>query len=197
MTDQTARHASDGSKAQVGLGETDAKASGKYSLEDVPQYSEAEETVTYETDGYGYPTEQYTTEQVFQEQIYMDEPRRVELTVARIDPWSALKLGFLLSIALGIATVVDVVLLWFVLDGMNVFGSVETFLIELNAERFLALMDYVRLPRVVSYATMLGVANVVIFTALSALIALLYNLIAALVGGIRVSLLDEFNFTLF
>lgn len=191
MTDQTARHASDGSKAQVGLGETDAKASGKYSLEDVPQYSEAEETVTYETDGYGYPTEQYTTEQVFQEQIYMDEPRRVELTVARIDPWSALKLGFLVSIALGIATVVAVVLLWFVLDGMNVFGSVETFLIELNAERFLALMDYVRLPRVVSYATMLGVANVVIFTALSALIALLYNLIAALVGGIRVSLMDE------
>ena len=191
MTDQTARHASDGSKAQVGLGETDAKASGKYSLEDVPQYSEAEETVRYETDGYGYPTEQYTTEQVFQEQIYMDEPRRVELTVARIDPWSALKLGFLVSIALGIATVVAVVLLWFVLDGMNVFGSVETFLIELNAERFLALMDYVRLPRVVSYATMLGVANVVIFTALSALIALLYNLIAALVGGIRVSLMDE------
>ena len=191
MTDQTARHASDGSKAQVGLGETGAEASGKYSLEDVPQYSEAEETVTYETDGYGYPTERYTTEQVFQEQIYMDEPRRVELTVARIDPWSALKLGFLVSIALGIATVVAVVLLWFVLDGMNVFGSVETFLIELNAERFLALMDYVRLPRVVSYATMLGVANVVIFTALSALIALLYNLIAALVGGIRVSLMDE------
>ena len=191
MTDQTARHASDGSKAQVGFGETGAEASGKYSLEDVPQYSEAEETVTYETDGYGYPTEQYTTEQVFQEQIYMDEPRRVELTVARIDPWSALKLGFLVSIALGIATVVAVVLLWFVLDGMNVFGSVETFLIELNAERFLALMDYVRLPRVVSYATMLGVANVVIFTALSALIALLYNLIAALVGGIRVSLMDE------
>lgn len=191
MTDQTARHASDGSKAQVDLGETGAEASGKYSLEDVPQYSEAEETVTYETDGYGYPTEQYTTEQVFQEQIYMDEPRRVELTVARIDPWSALKLGFLVSIALGIATVVAVVLLWFVLDGMNVFGSVETFLIELNAERFLALMDYVRLPRVVSYATMLGVANVVIFTALSALIALLYNLIAALVGGIRVSLMDE------
>ena len=138
-----------------------------------------------------YSEAPYTSEQVFEEQIYLDEPRRAELTLARVDAWSAAKIGFLVSIALGIAIVVAVILLWFVLDGMQVFGSVEDFLVELNAERFLSLMEYVRLPRVVSYATILAVANVVIFTALSALVALLYNLIAALVGGVRVSLMDE------
>ena len=122
---------------------------------------------------------------------YVDEPRSVELTIAKIDPWSILKTTFLLSIALGIATVVGVIVVWFVLDGMNVFGTVEDFLIELGAERFLSLLEYVRLPRVISYATIIGVGNIVILTAISTLIALLYNLIATLVGGIKVSLMDE------
>lgn len=122
---------------------------------------------------------------------YVDEPRSVELTIAKIEPWSILKTSFLLSIALGIATVVGVIVVWFVLDGMNVFGTVEDFLIELGAERFLSLLEFVRLPRVISYATIIGVGNIVILTAISTLIALLYNLIATLVGGIKVSLMDE------
>ena len=171
----------------------------------VPNYTGTEQVETGETEteyldteydqtqyvGSQYAEVPFTSEEVFEEQIYMDQPRRAELTVARVDPWSVAKIGFLVSIALGIATVVAAILLWFVLDGMHVFGSVEDFLIELNAERFLSLMEYVRLPRVMSYATILAVANVVILTALSALIALLYNLIAALVGGVRVSLMDE------
>lgn len=124
-------------------------------------------------------------------EVSLDEPRSVELTVARIDPWTVLKNSFLLSIALGIATVIAVIVVWFVLDGMDVFGSIEDFLTELNAEKFLSLLDYARLPRVISYATIIGVANVVIFTALSTLLALLYNLIATLVGGIKLSLMDE------
>ncbi len=122
---------------------------------------------------------------------YLDEPRSVELTVAKIDAWSVLKTSFLLSIVLAVATVVGTIVVWFVLDGMNVFGSIEDFLIELGAERFLTLMDYVRLPRVISYSTIIGVGNIIIFTALATLVALLYNLIATLVGGIKVSLMDE------
>lgn len=122
---------------------------------------------------------------------YLDQPRRADLTIARVDAWSVLKASFLVSIALSIAMVVMVILLWLVLNEMGVFGSIEDFLKELNAERFLNLMEYVRLPRVISYSTILGVANVVVFTAMSALAALLYNLIAALVGGIRISLMDE------
>lgn len=122
---------------------------------------------------------------------YLDEPRSVELTVAKVDAWSVLKTSFLLSIALAVATIVGTIVVWFVLDGMNVFGSIEDFLTELGAERFLTLMDYVRLPRVISYSTIIGVGNIVIFTALATLVALLYNLIATLVGGIKVSLMDE------
>ena len=37
-------------------------------------------------------------------------PRRVRLSISRVDPWSVMKLGFLLSVALGIMTVVETVM---------------------------------------------------------------------------------------
>ena len=136
--------------------------------------------------------EQIVDSEGYEEQVqYLDEPRSVELTIAKVDAWSVLKTSFLLSIALAVASVVGTIVIWFVLDGMNVFGSIEDFLVELGAERFLTLMDYVRLPRVISYSTIIGVGNIVIFTALATLVTLLYNLIATLVGGIKVSLMDE------
>ena len=36
----------------------------------------------------------------------LDAPRQVRLTVARVNPWSVLRLSFLLSVALGVALVV-------------------------------------------------------------------------------------------
>ena len=141
--------------------------------------------------GYEDHAENHHVEYEHQDSHYVDEPRSVELTIAKIDAWPVLKVSFLLSIALGIASVVATIVVWFVLDGMNVFGSVEDFLIDLGADRFLTLLEYVRLPRVISYATIIGVANIVIFTAIATLVSLLYNLVATLVGGIRVSLMDE------
>ena len=47
--------------------------------------------------------------------------RRVKLTGSRIDPWSAMKMSFLISVALGIAGVVMVAVLWMILSGMGVF----------------------------------------------------------------------------
>ncbi|WP_076465622.1 DUF3566 domain-containing protein [Actinomyces mediterranea] len=120
-----------------------------------------------------------------------DAPRRVDLAIARIDAWTVMKVGFLLSVALGIAMVVGTAVLWFMVDGMHVFSKIEEFLTTIGAERFLSLLDYVRLPKVLSYATIAAVANVILMTATATLGAMLYNLVASLVGGIKVSLMDE------
>jgi len=117
--------------------------------------------------------------------------RRVDLAVARIDAWSVMKVSFLLSVALGIATVIAAFVIWTMLDGMHVFSDLEDFLVTLSADRFLSLLDYVRLPRMMSYATIIAVVNVVLLTAISTLGALLYNVVAALVGGVRIALVDE------
>lgn len=122
-------------------------------------------------------------------------PRRVRLTAQRIDPWSVLKISFLVSVALGIAGVVMVALLWTVLSGMNVFSTVSDFFTQVTSGESggpaFDLMDYLGFGRVVSLAAVIGVLNVFLLTALATLTAFLYNICAALVGGAQVTLSDE------
>ncbi|ENO18347.1 DUF3566 domain-containing protein [Schaalia cardiffensis] len=126
-----------------------------------------------------------------QSSVYDDVPRRVDLAIARVDAWTVMKVSFLLSVALGIAMVIGTAVLWFMVDGMHVFSTIEEFLKTIGAQKFTSLLDYLRLPKVLSYATIVAVSNVVLLTATATLGAMLYNVIASLVGGIKVSLMDE------
>ena len=120
-------------------------------------------------------------------------PRKVRLTLSRVDAWSVAKMGFLVSVAIGIAFVVMIGVLWMVLDGMGVFGdlnrTVRTVLGESGSS--FDLMRYVGFSRVLSLATVIGVIDVFLLTALSTLGAFLYNICSALVGGVQVTLTDD------
>lgn len=122
-------------------------------------------------------------------------PRRVRLTLQRIDPWSVMKISFLVSVALGIAGVVMVAVLWTVLSGMNVFSTVNDLIVEITTGETSAtnfdLMNYLGFGRVVSLAVVVGVINVILLTALATLTAFLYNVCTALVGGAQLTLSDE------
>lgn len=121
-------------------------------------------------------------------------PRRVRLAVARIDPWSVMKLAFLLSFALGIMIVVAAAVTWYTLDGLNVFTSVGDVISTLaGAESQIdeRLLAYVELDRIMSVAMMIAVVDVVLLTALSTIGAFLYNIVAALVGGLHLTLTDD------
>ena len=120
-----------------------------------------------------------------------DTPRRVDIAIARVDAWTVMKVSFLLSVAFGIAMVIATAVLWFMVDGMHVFSTIEDFMKTIGGEKFIPFLDYLRLPKVLSYATIAGVANVVLLTAISTLSAMLYNVIASLVGGVKISLMDE------
>lgn len=120
--------------------------------------------------------------------------RRVRLTVSRIDPWSTMKLSFLLSVALGIALVVMAFVLWTVLNGMGVFDQINNIAANLfpvdDGEPF-DLMDYIGLGKVMSLAIVVGVIDVILITAIATLSAFLYNLSSSLVGGLQLTLTDD------
>jgi hypothetical protein len=120
-------------------------------------------------------------------------PRRVRLTVARVDPWSAMKLSFLLSVAVGIALVVMTAVLWIILDGMGVFSDVDRTIGEVLGSETSSfnLMNYLGFGRVLSLATVIAVIDVFLLTALATLGAFLYNVCSSLVGGVHLTLTDD------
>ena len=121
-------------------------------------------------------------------------PRRVKLTVSRVDPWSVMKMSFLLSVAVGIAGVVMMAVLWMILSSMGVFAdinrTVDDVLSSNNGTTF-DLMDYIGLGRVVSLSIVIGVIDVILMTAISTLGAFLYNVCSSLVGGLQLTLTDD------
>lgn len=119
-------------------------------------------------------------------------PRRVRLALSRIDPWSVMKLSFLLSVAIGIMIVVAAAVVWLTLDGMQVFAKADALVREvLGAESPVNILEFVEFQRIVSAATLIAVIDVFLITALSTIGAFLYNLTAALVGGVHLTLTDE------
>jgi len=105
-----------------------------------------------------------------------------------------MKLSFLLSVALGVAGVVMVTVLWMILSGMGVFAdinrTVEDVLSTSQGVTF-DLMDYIGLGRVVSLSIVIGVIDVILMTAIATLGAFLYNVCSSLVGGLQLTLTDD------
>lgn len=118
--------------------------------------------------------------------------RRARLVVSKVDTWSVLKLAFLLSVALGIITVVASLVLWVVFNLTGLFDGINEMLSMLGGSAGQAnIKDFLSVGNVALFATVISVANVILLTALSVLAALLYNIAAALIGGIGLTLTDD------
>ncbi|MEP7161571.1 MAG: DUF3566 domain-containing protein [Dermatophilaceae bacterium] len=121
--------------------------------------------------------------------------RRVKLTLSRVDPFSVLKVSFLLSVALAVAGVVAVAVLWVMLNGLGVFSTVTDSVNELQsgatASSRVDVGDWFGFGRIVALAVVFGTLDIVLLTALATLAAIIYNLCATLIGGVQVTLTDD------
>ncbi|MFD9249098.1 DUF3566 domain-containing protein [Streptomyces bottropensis] len=120
--------------------------------------------------------------------------RKARLRVAKADPWSVMKVSFLLSIALGICTVVAAAVLWMVMNAMGVFSSVGATNSEAtgsNESNGFDLQSFLSLPNVLVFTTIIAVIDVVLATALATLGAFIYNISAGFVGGIELTLAED------
>jgi hypothetical protein len=112
--------------------------------------------------------------------------------VSRIDPWSVMKMAFALSIALGVVIVVAVVVVWTVLDTVGVWDAInDSVSTVLESDSGFDVTNYVGLERVIGVTLVIAAADVVLVTALATLGAFLYNLAAALLGGLEVTLAED------
>jgi hypothetical protein len=117
--------------------------------------------------------------------------RRVRVAVTRVDPWTVMKLAFVLSVALAVVTVVATSILWWVLDSAGVFTSVSGTVTELIGQgSSFRLTDFLGYGRVLRVVLVVSLIDVILLTALATLTAFLFNLAAGLVGGVEVTLTE-------
>ncbi|MFI0738022.1 DUF3566 domain-containing protein [Streptomyces sp. NPDC021100] len=119
--------------------------------------------------------------------------RSARLRVAKADPWSVMKVSFLLSLALAVCTIVAVTVLWLVLDAMGVFSAVGGTISDATSGEGggFDLQSFLSLPRVLMFTVVIAVIEVVLATALATLIAFVYNLSASFVGGVELTLAED------
>ena len=113
--------------------------------------------------------------------------RRMSLSLTRVDAWSVAKVTFMLSIAAGLIQIVAAGLLWALLNVVGVFNQIT----QLVSASGLDLANVFSLSTVLSAVTIFSIIEVVIFTVLITIVALLYNVVSSLVGGIHVTLGDD------
>ncbi len=122
------------------------------------------------------------------------QPRKARLRLSRVDPWSVMKTAFLLSIALAIVTVVSVLIVWSVLGTAGVWDSINSSVQNVIGGADSANFDvenYVGMSRVLGFTMLVAVIDVVLVTAIATLGAFLYNMSAALLGGIELTLSED------
>ncbi|MFI9204228.1 DUF3566 domain-containing protein [Streptomyces sp. NPDC053048] len=120
--------------------------------------------------------------------------RKARLRVAKADPWSVMKVSFLLSVALGVCTIVAATVLWLVMDTMGVFSAVGGTVSDATASAEgggFDLESFLSLPHVLLFTSVIAVIDVVLATALATLGAFVYNLSAGFVGGVELTLAED------
>jgi hypothetical protein len=118
-------------------------------------------------------------------------PRRARLVIKHIDPWTVMKVSFVVSLVMLVVCVVAVAVIYGVLGRMGVWDQINTLVNEVApTTTSTALRNPLTASRVITVAAVVGGINVVLITALSTLGAAIYNLISDLVGGVEVTLTD-------
>lgn len=106
--------------------------------------------------------------------------------VREIDPWSVAKVGAVFHLALWLVVMVTGLLLWNVASATGTIDNVENFLESFGWESF--TFDGSELFR---SSVVLGLFLAALGTALWVVGAIVFNLITELVGGVRVTVLEE------
>ena len=107
----------------------------------------------------------------------------VRLKLIRIEFLSAVRMGLLIQLGLAVATMVGFLFLWFVLNSTGLFKSLSDLISSVIGT---SPGDSLPLGPVMSFAGAISIFNIVTGTLLSGVLALVYNAIAKMSGGLAI-----------
>ena len=112
--------------------------------------------------------------------------RRVTRVLRHIDPWSTFKIALLFSAVAYVVALTSGVLLWRVADATGTLDNVERWFTQFGWETFELKGD-----EIFHDAWVIGLFGVVFATGGAVLLVTLFNLVSDIVGGIRMTVLEE------
>jgi len=114
--------------------------------------------------------------------------RVARLRLRRIDPWSAMKTGFVFAVGLGVMYIIAAVLVYLFASSAGVFASFNETFSELTGNEGPLTFT---LFGVLTVSLVFAVIEAVVMTLLFAVIAMLYNAAAMVTGGVSVKLAED------
>lgn len=112
--------------------------------------------------------------------------KQVRLKLVYIDFWSVVKLAFLISVAIGIITVVATFLIWAILNQTGIFDDLDSLLRDILGDSSFSIQDSFSIAQIMLFSIVVAILNVVVGTVLGAIVAVLYNLSVRITGGLLV-----------
>jgi hypothetical protein len=112
--------------------------------------------------------------------------RRVTRVLRHIDPWSTFKVALLFSAVAYVVVLTAGVLLWRVADDTGTLDNVERWFTQFGWETF-----ELKGGEIFQQAWIIGLFGVVALTGGLVLTATLFNLVSDIIGGVRVTVLEE------
>lgn len=123
--------------------------------------------------------------------------KQVRLRLVQVDVWSVVKMAFWLALFAGIATVVAFMLGWVVLANTGVMESINELLNDVTSpkegdvtspkegdEASVTVESFVNFGSVTLFGVVCGLLQVIVYTALAAVGAFVYNLLVRITGGL-------------
>ena len=119
--------------------------------------------------------------------------KRSRLRVSYINPMSVIKTTFILSLAFGLASIVAIIMLWSVAKFSGTIDAATGLLTDIfgiGGAGF-NIVSLLSLPRIIFIGSVFTVFQVVTWTLLSGIFAVIYNMFAEYVGGWEITLTDD------
>ena len=113
--------------------------------------------------------------------------RRTHRILRHIDPWSVFKVSVLLYACLYVAVLAAGVLLWNAAQRSGLVDKVESFITEVGSYESWTIDGAVIFGR----ARIVGLIVAVVGVAFNVVMAIMFNLISDLTGGVRVTVLED------
>jgi hypothetical protein len=113
--------------------------------------------------------------------------RKVRRIVRHVDPWTVLKLSLAFFACLFVVLLVAGILLWHLAASAGTITKIENFIAEAGAFTTFKFDG----PKILQASVLGGLVMVIVAAGFSVLMAVLFNLISDLVGGIRFTVIEE------